>query len=173
MEDLYSVLGVSRAASSDEIKKAYRNLAFQYHPDRNAGNKAAEEMFKKINEAYSVLGDETKRRQYDQYASDGFSSDRRQYQDPFADFFGGGYGGSSQNQGNYRYTYTYTARNTGRPSKSFSLMRFCLSIFQIIFCFFGFRTIGQWSFVFGVLFFLGIVSGIKNAAGNLKWVFAE
>lgn len=171
MEDLYSVLGVSKAASSDEIKKAYRNLAFQYHPDRNAGNKTAEELFKKINEAYSVLGDETKRRQYDQYAADGFSSgSRSQSQDPFADFFGGG---SYQNQGNYRYTYTYTARNAERPSKSFSFMRFCLSVFQVIFCFFGFRTVGRWSFVFSVIFFLGMVSGIKNAAGNLKWIFAE
>ena len=69
MEDLYQLLGVSKTASQEEIKKAYRNLAFKYHPDRNQGNADAEAQFKKINEAYSVLGDETKRRQYDMYGS--------------------------------------------------------------------------------------------------------
>ena len=56
MEDLYRILGVERNASADEIKKAYRNLAFKYHPDRNEGNAEAEEKFKEINQAYSVLG---------------------------------------------------------------------------------------------------------------------
>ena len=65
MSNLYDVLGVQKDATADEIKKAYRSLAFKYHPDRNAGDKAAEDKFKEINEAYSVLGDETKRRQYD------------------------------------------------------------------------------------------------------------
>ena len=60
MADLYKTLGVERTASADEIKKAYRNLAFKYHPDRNAGDKNAEDKFKEINEAYSVLGDESK-----------------------------------------------------------------------------------------------------------------
>ena len=67
--DYYSILGVQRTASAEEIKKAYRNLAFKYHPDRNPDNKAAEEMFKKITEAYDVLGDEKKRAQYDRYGS--------------------------------------------------------------------------------------------------------
>ena len=61
MDDLYSVLGVSKNASAEEIKKAYRNLAFKYHPDRNPNNKDAEDKFKQINNAYAVLGDETKR----------------------------------------------------------------------------------------------------------------
>ncbi len=69
MADLYKELGVSKEASAEEIKKAYRKLAFQYHPDRNPDNPEAEEKFKKINEAYSVLGDEQKRRQYDLYGS--------------------------------------------------------------------------------------------------------
>lgn len=69
MEDLYATLGVPRNASAEEIKKAYRNLAFKYHPDRNPGDAKAEEKFKAINAAYDVLGDETKKMQYDRYGT--------------------------------------------------------------------------------------------------------
>ena len=69
MEDLYEVLGISRTATQNEIKSAYRKLAVKYHPDKNPGNKEAEEKFKKISAAYDVLSDETKRRQYDSYGS--------------------------------------------------------------------------------------------------------
>ena len=62
--DYYEVLGVDKSASQDDIKKAYRKLAMQYHPDRNPGDKSAEEKFKEINEAYEVLGDEDKRAKY-------------------------------------------------------------------------------------------------------------
>ena len=65
MNDYYQILGVSKNATTDEIKKAYRNLAFKYHPDRNPGDKAAEEKFKQISAAYDVLGDEAKRKNYD------------------------------------------------------------------------------------------------------------
>lgn len=66
-QDYYSVLGVSRSATADEIKKAYRRLAMQFHPDKNQGNKSAEEKFKQITEAYEVLSDDQKRAAYDQY----------------------------------------------------------------------------------------------------------
>jgi curved DNA-binding protein len=69
-KDYYEILGVSRNAPADEIKKAYRKLAMKYHPDRNPGNKAAEEKFKGINEAYDVLSDTKKRGLYDQMGSD-------------------------------------------------------------------------------------------------------
>jgi molecular chaperone DnaJ len=69
--DFYSVLGVARTASDDEIKKAYRKLAMQYHPDRNNGSKEAEEQFKAISEAYDVLRDPDKRAAYDRYGEAG------------------------------------------------------------------------------------------------------
>lgn len=69
--DLYQVLGVSRDASAAEIKKAYRQLVRKYHPDANPGNKEAEEHFKKINQAYEVLGDSQKKAQYDQFGTVG------------------------------------------------------------------------------------------------------
>src|SRR3712207_2370361 len=65
MKDLYSVLGVDKKASADEIKKAHRKLVRQYHPDRNPGDAKAEERFKEVQHAYDVLSDPDKRRQYD------------------------------------------------------------------------------------------------------------
>ena len=65
-KDYYQVLGVSPSATADEIKKAYRKLAIRYHPDKNEGNKAAEEKFKEINEANEVLSDPAKRAKYDE-----------------------------------------------------------------------------------------------------------
>ncbi|MFN2352662.1 MAG: molecular chaperone DnaJ [Kiritimatiellia bacterium] len=102
--DYYEVLGVARGASLDDIKKAYRRLAMKYHPDKNAGNKEAEEKFKEVSEAYEVLSDDKKRRQYDQFGHDGmksafgpggfdFSRDFTHVsdlQDLFGDLFGGG-----------------------------------------------------------------------------------
>ena len=72
MTDYYQQLGVSRDASTDDIKKAYRKLALQYHPDRNQGSKEAEERFKEVTEAYEVLRDDEKRPIYDRYGADGF-----------------------------------------------------------------------------------------------------
>lgn len=71
-KDYYELLGISKSASADEIKKAYRKLAVKYHPDKNPGDKSAEEKFKEISEAYEVLSDSSKRQQYDQFGHAAF-----------------------------------------------------------------------------------------------------
>ena len=73
--DPYKTLGVSKTATQDEIKKAYKRLAKQYHPDRNAGDKKAENRFKEISEAYQVLSDPEKRKQVDAFGRTGFQGD--------------------------------------------------------------------------------------------------
>jgi len=71
-KDYYHVLGVSKNASEEELKRAYRKLAMKYHPDKNPNKKEAEERFKEINEAYAVLSDKEKRKQYDTFGAEGF-----------------------------------------------------------------------------------------------------
>jgi curved DNA-binding protein len=83
-KDYYKVLGVEKSASQAEIKKAYRALAKKYHPDKNKGDKAAEEKFKDVSEAYEVLGDEAKRKQYDE-----LGANWRQFQQQGSGPFGG------------------------------------------------------------------------------------
>ena len=103
-KDYYEVLGVDKSASADEIKKAYRKLAIQYHPDKNPGNKEAEEKFKEAAEAYSVLSDADKKARYDQFGhagvdgagpdfSQGFGNLNDILNDLFGGAFGGGFGG--------------------------------------------------------------------------------
>lgn len=102
MNDYYETLGVSRGASQDEIKKAFRQLALKYHPDRNPGDKQAEEKFKEINEAYSCLGDSEKRSQYDHggfSAGGAFGADFGGFGDIFEDIFGQVFGGGFARRG--------------------------------------------------------------------------
>src|SRR3982751_2060627 len=114
--DYYEILGVSKGASADEIKKSYRKVAMQFHPDRNPGDKSAEEKFKEAAEAYEILSDQDKRAQYDRYGHAGVSSNGRggvhpggmnmedifsQFgdifgEDIFGSFFGGGGGAGTR-----------------------------------------------------------------------------
>ena len=101
--DYYEILGVSRNAEADEIKKAYRKLALKFHPDKNPGDKEAEEKFREAAEAYDALGDPEKRRRYDQFGHAGMGAGAGGYGgggmnmddifSQFSDIFGGAFGG--------------------------------------------------------------------------------
>jgi len=113
--DYYDILGISKAASADEIKKAYRKQALEWHPDRHRDEKeAAEKRFKEINEAYQVLSDSQKRQAYDQFGHDAFSPGG-----PSASsgFYAGGGGPFTQSgrYGPFTYTYTTTGGDGGNP----------------------------------------------------------
>lgn len=106
-KDYYEILGLEKGASDEEIKKAFRKSALKYHPDRNPGDKEAEEKFKELNEAYQVLSDPQKRAQYDQFGTADFNggagfdggfdfSGFGGFGDIFDSFFGGGFSGSSR-----------------------------------------------------------------------------
>src|SRR5688572_14710207 len=115
--DYYEILSVGKNASADEIKKAYRKVAMQYHPDRNPGDKNAEERFKEAAEAYEILSDTDKKSQYDRYGHAGVSGNGRGFsgnmnmedifsqfgdifgEDLFGNFFGGGRGRSTRSRG--------------------------------------------------------------------------
>ena len=120
--DYYDVLSVDKSASADDIKRSYRRLAMQYHPDKNPGDKGAEAKFKECAEAYEVLSDLTKRQQYDQYGHEGLRGagmhdfSHMNVEDIFSmfgfdDIFGGIFGGGGQKHRSRR----------GGPAKGFDL----------------------------------------------------
>jgi len=111
--DYYQMLGVAKTASDEEIKKSYRKLAMKYHPDKTKGDKAAEEKFKQISEAYAVLSDKEKRQQYDTFGSAGFQQRYSQedifknfdFSDIFRDIGFGGARFSSGRKGGFRFSF--------------------------------------------------------------------
>lgn len=137
--DYYEILGVAKGATADEIKSAYRKMAMKYHPDRNPGDKEAEEKFKEASEAYEVLADETKRKRYDQFGHQGMrgGQDFHQYSNindifsQFGDIFGSAFGGGGfedffgggQRRGNQR-------RSVGQPGSDLKI-RLALTLEEI------------------------------------------
>lgn len=105
IEDFYSTLGIDRQASAEEVKKAYRKMAVKYHPDKNPGNKEAEEKFKQVSAAYQVLSDPKKRATYDQYGEAAFNQ--------------GGSGYSSGGQGNFQNPFDIFSQVFGNFGGSF------------------------------------------------------
>ena len=116
-KDFYEILGVQKTASQDEIKSAYRKLAVKYHPDKNPGDKSAEEKFKEISEAYDTLGNPEKRSRYDQFGSAGTSSGFGGFnaEDIFNSVFGGGFSGGFG--GSFSDFFGGGRSNSGRYSR--------------------------------------------------------
>ena len=184
MEDYYAILGISKSASQDEIKKAYRSLAFKYHPDRNPGDKAAEEKFKKISEAYSVLSDPAKKSNYDARGFNSFSGGQNSYQqnygqenawggynpfgnegyDPFREW-------ASYNSARGERRYYYGRREEEPLSRGEAFGQFIWKSLQVL--------IGFWSLSFSIYLFpigpifslAAIVNGIGGAGRALKALF--
>lgn len=137
-KDFYQLLGVTRTATADEIKKSYRKLAMQYHPDKNPNNKKAEEKFKEVTEAYETLSDPQKRQMYDQFGHGG-PQQQQQYSggNPFAGGAGpGGFGGFSSQNPDMQDIFgdvfgdIFNARQNSRPRRNArgSDLRYSLSI---------------------------------------------
>jgi molecular chaperone DnaJ len=105
-KDFYETLGVSKDASQEKIKKAYRKLARKWHPDINPGNKEAEQKFKEISQAYDCLGNEEKRRRYDEFGEEGlragFDAEKARQYKQWSSFHQGGTGPGGQEFGRYQ-----------------------------------------------------------------------
>ena len=121
-EDLYAVLGVPKTAEADALKKAYRKLAGQLHPDKNPGNKSAEARFKQVNHAYDVLGDAKKRKLYDEFGEDGASRGVRRRASPRLQGVGvapaGGSGGRRRHTAEPRRSTRKTCSAARRPGRA-------------------------------------------------------
>ena len=196
MSDYYEVLGVAKNATQDEIKKAYRTLAFKYHPDRNQGNAAAEEKFKQINAAYDVLGDENKRKNYDlggYSATSGYDTNQQYqhqyeytYSNPFGaddsywQWFTGGQNNSNTsnsngNQNQYYYSNNYNSEQrqeyTSKTYWSMLLSKILQTIFGLFMLRGGFLVFG---FIFAPIIgiasigmFISGVTGIVRAISGI------
>ena len=186
MNDLYAVLGVQKKATQDEIKRAYRNLAFKYHPDRNPGDKTAEEKFKEISAAYDVLGDVAKRSQYDRY-------DFQDYQNQQSQFYGNSRASSADSNAQYnqeedpfwqwanyarqnrqdsqnRYYYSKTPQEPLSKKENFILFlqKFVTFALGFLFLRYSFFIIP----IGPILCITAIVSGISGMGKAIKGIFS-
>lgn len=181
MKNYYEVLGISKTASADEIKKAYRNLAFKYHPDRNSGDKVAEEKFKEINEAYDVLSDEKKRADYDSFGTSNshYSGTNNSYnrnndftnEETFWNWFNGNTSNSYGNNNTYR-NYYYQSTNSYDKKEDYVSKKslFKTLLYKILQVFVGlFLTNVLWIIPFGFIICIGIIiNGVIGAGKALK-----
>lgn len=178
-KDLYEVLGVSKDASAEDIKKAFRKLAIAYHPDKNPGDVVAEEKFKELNAAYSVLGDENKRAQYDRYGSaDAYassSSTNTNYGygttgDPFWDWFT--QQTSSSNQG-YQQSqqYYWSTRKTRTPTRKEAFLmlikNICVFILGVVF----FRVAILFFPIGPIIALAAIINGLFGVIKSIAAIF--
>lgn len=180
-EDLYGILGVEKDADADKIKKAYRNLAFKYHPDRNAGDSTAEEKFKKINEAYSVLGDESKRKTYDLYGSssnanyqnnynNSYNNSYQRYSNTYSDPWKEAFGEESEFGEFYKHTYKWENQKTAptHVTKKQAWGMLFQSAFITALSFLCFR-VSFYIFPIGpILTITGLVKGISGFFNAIK-----
>jgi molecular chaperone DnaJ len=181
VKNYYEVLGISKTASADEIKKAYRNLAFKYHPDRNSGDKVAEEKFKEINEAYDVLSDEKKRADYDSFGTSNshYSGTNNSYnrnndftnEETFWNWFNGNTSNSYGNNNTYR-NYYYQSTNSYNKKEDYVSKKslFKTLLYKILQVFVGlFLTNVLWIIPFGFIICIGIIiNGVIGAGKALK-----
>jgi len=185
----YDTLGVATTATADEIKKAYRSLAFKYHPDRNPGDAVAEEKFKQISAAYDVLGDESKRRNYDLSgyndssntgSNSSYQYQQRQYQYTYSNPFGEN--GDFWNWANNRYSNKQNSENQdsnsnyyyqddedftySKQTKNYYVRQLFGKSVQIVFSLFLF----QFSFIpFGFIIALGVFfGGVRGVVNSIK-----
>lgn len=189
LKDYYEILGVERNATEDEIKKAYRTLAFKYHPDRNPDDKNAETKFKEINDAYQVLSDAAKRSDYDRY---GFQSENpfsryssyenqnygyrrpqyEYYENPFEseDTFWSWFSGGADESGNERNYYQWTSQKR-RQTKRTKDQLFGAVVLGVLQAVFGTFLFGRLFFLFpvGPIIGIGLMSaGITGAVRALR-----
>lgn len=178
MSNYYETLGVSKNASADEIKSAYRKLAMKYHPDRNPGDKAAEEKFKEISVAYDILSDEKKRANYDYYGSSSSNQNYQNYQnyqnqsytqeeDIFWQWMNGAFNQNSKDSQDSKNTYRYYYyTNEKKPeTKSESLGALLTSVLMLVFGIFLFKF-SLYFFPIGPIICLVLI--IKGILGFLK-----
>ncbi len=178
MESYYDILNVEKTAGDDEIKRAFRKLAMKYHPDKNPNDKLAEEKFKKVNEAYSVLSDPQKRRSYDMggfsvnpeysYSGQSYNSGSRANSDPFGqddefweDIFTA-----------YRKNYEQQRRESynNRPSRSSGISFILRGVLSVIVGLLSIRllVIGPIGFLISIMF---ISNGVTKIRKGYKILF--
>lgn len=170
MQDYYAILGVDKNASAEDIKRAYRKLAFRYHPDQNPGDAAAETKFKEINAAYDVLGDEAKRHNYDLFgssASGGSSAAYQTAEDPFEQWFRR----NAEDAQYTQYAYYYDFGNEQKHSRHDAKISLFHNALTAFFSFVAIKYLWWFFFPIGILlsvcFFLKGILGAVGALGRL------